>query len=74
MTTKEINKPEKGIVARSGARGLAGFDKKDLALAHISLLQGLSKKVTKEGRRPGTFTNTLSGEDLGASFEFVPIS
>jgi hypothetical protein len=74
MTTKEAVKPENAIATRVGARGLEGFDKKDLSLARISLLQGLSKAVTKGGKKAGTFINTLTSEELGTSVEFIPVA
>lgn len=74
MTTKAVDKPNTALATRTGARGLENFDKKDLVLARISLMQGLSKLVTKEKKVPGTFVNTLTKETLGESVEFIPVS
>lgn len=76
MSNAVAKKPEGGLPAtRTGVpRGLENFDKKDLQLPHVSLMQGLSKLVTRGGKKPGTFVNTLTKADLGTSFDFIPVS
>lgn len=51
-------------VVKESPRGLAGGDREDLVLPHLLLMQPMSKLVTNEGHKIGTFVNTLTKEVL----------
>lgn len=59
-------------VVRESPRGLSGGDREDLVLPHLLLMQPMSKLVTNEGHKIGTYVNTLTKEVL-ESPTFTPV-
>jgi hypothetical protein len=73
MAEKALAKRPSGEMGRPAPRGIEAGDPEDLLIPKVLLMQGLSKLVTREGKKPGTFVNSLTKEELGVEVEFVPV-
>lgn len=71
MTTDQtalVPQQESGITL-----GQQHVDAGDLILPRIKIVQNMSGEVADKKAAPGDFFNTLTGENLGAEFQFIPI-
>jgi len=62
-----------GQLAGRTPRGLEDIGAEDLIIPKVLLLQFNSKLVKEQGKTAGTYLNGGTMEDLGKSFEFIPI-
>jgi hypothetical protein len=69
-----ITETSKAIATAAPGRGLEDAGVEDMTLPHLVLTQALSKFVTEDGMRPGSFVNTLSRKAYTEPnwVEFVP--
>ena len=73
MAGKALVASKPGELGRPAPRGIEAGDADDLLIPKVLLMQGLSKLVTREGKKAGTFVNSLTKEDMGVEVKFVPV-
>jgi hypothetical protein len=73
MAGKALVASRPGELGRPAPRGIEAGDPDDLLIPKVLLMQGLSKLVTREGKKAGTFVNSLTKEEMGTEVKFVPV-
>lgn len=73
MTTALAPVKRGGQLAGRSPRGLEDIGAEDLIIPKVLLLQYNSKLVKDQGKKAGTYLNGGTMEDLGTSFEFIPV-
>lgn len=62
------------IVATNEMLGLETLERDNITIPRIKLAQPVSEEVSNGNASPGEWLNTLSGQNYGTQFEFIPIS